>query len=213
MNSIRRTASGAAALRLSLAVLAAAASLAWAGTALADGTVLRALGCGDKFFVSTAQGYSVLTLVAGSAPADGDELVGNVSNIGHPVLYDKTANRQITAIVEDRWLDKPEVERRMLVECRSAAGASYGSGVVSRAEGCGNKIFVDTDQGVAILDRVAGGRIAKGDSVSGNFNRPGRAILYDRQTGIYVTVFVDDYQVSRAAAAARMTAYCRAERR
>ncbi|HEX3881993.1 MAG TPA: hypothetical protein VHW66_04995 [Stellaceae bacterium] len=185
-------------------VLALVAALpAWA-----DGTVFRATGCGDKIYVTSLTGFSVLTGIGGAGVADKDELVGKVDGIGHTQLYDKTKAFNFSADVEDRRLSREEALPRIATTCRGQNANALASGTVTRAEGCGNRIFVSAPQGVAVLNRLAGGLVGKDDQVSGDFNKPGRATIKDKQTGSEVTVFVEDYMLSQAAANRKMTALC-----
>jgi len=83
---------------------------------------------------------------------------------------------------------------------------------VSRTAGCGNKIFVNTPQGYAVMERISGGVVADGDTLVGNFDRPGRATMKDRQSGSSLVVFVEDVYLSKSAAERRMTASCQRNR-
>jgi hypothetical protein len=187
---------------LLLAVLGCAAS------ARADGTVYRAQGCGDLVFVSSSTGFSVLQTDAGQGIKDGDELRGNVEQIGHPVLFDQTLGRSVFGLVTERHLTRSEVTQRIDARCRSRMGDIARSGYVSRAAGCGSKIFVNTPQGYAVLDRISGGVVADGDTLVGDFTRPGRATLQDRQSGSTIVAFVEDVYLSKSAVERRMTANC-----
>jgi hypothetical protein len=51
--------------------------------------------------------------------------------------------------------------------------------------------------------------VAKGDHVSGDFNKPGRATIQDKENNEYLAVFVDDYQLSKTAVTPRIATYCR----
>lgn len=178
------------------------------GTASADGTVYRAIGCGGYVFVSAPSGYSML-VTDGGGVKDGDSLSGNVEQIGHPALYDTTAGRALFGQVAERRLTKGEADQRIAIRCRSPLGDTLASGYVSRAAGCGNKIFVNTPQGYAVLERIAGGIVADGDTLSGNFNRPGQATVEDRQAGSRLVVFVEDLWLPKSAAERKMAASCR----
>lgn len=191
-------------LRLAVVALAlAAAAPAWA-----DGSVFRAQGCGDKIFVSSSTGYSILSGIGGTGVADKDDLVGNVDGIGHTELYDRTKGFNFSAEIEERRLSQQDVAPRIAIACRGENANALTNGSVARAAGCGNRIFVETPQGYAVLDRLAGGIVGKDDQVSGDFNKPGRATLKDKQTGSEMTVFVEDFMLSRAAANRKMTALC-----
>lgn len=195
---------------LFLAVLLMAATAA--AQARADGTVVRATGCGGKIFVSSLSGYSVLTVEGTPGIADEDALVGKVDGVGYTRLYDRTRGVNFSAIVEDHRLSRDDVMPRIAAACRSALENDLATGTVVRSEGCGNRIFVSAEQGFAILDRLAGGMVGKDDTLSGDFNKPGRATVEDKQTGSVLTVFVEDYQLSRAAADRKMDALCAASR-
>ena len=190
-------------------LIAVASVVLTAHVAWADGTVTRARGCGDKIFVNNNEAYSILTATGGDPPADGDQLVGDVNRIGHTVLFDKETGRSISAIVEDRGLNKAEITQRMTTNCRSLLASSFTSGRVERAIGCGNKFFVNTPQGYALLERLAGGIVNEGDDVQGDFNKAGRATIQNRQSGATLTVFVDDYRLSSSAASHAMARKCR----
>jgi hypothetical protein len=183
-----------------------------AHSALGDGTVERATGCGDRIFVSSVNGYSVLTAIGADGLSDRDQLVGEVDKIGRTMLYDKTAGRNFSANVEERRLDRAAVAQRMAILCRSRLGNALTTALVMRSEGCGNRIVVSGDQGYAVLERLAGGVVGKDDIVTGDFNKPGRATIHDRQTGSTLIVFVEDYGLSRAAADRKMRALCRSGR-
>ena len=60
------------------ALFFAAAALLGAAPAYADGTVLRAKGCGDKIFVASDKAYAVLVTTDQIVAVDGDKLVGDV---------------------------------------------------------------------------------------------------------------------------------------
>ncbi|HEY1796692.1 MAG TPA: hypothetical protein VGG57_11295 [Stellaceae bacterium] len=189
-------------------VMIVALALAASGPARADGSVFRAQGCGDKIFVSSSTGYSILSGIGGTGVADKDDLVGNVDGIGHANLYDRTKGFNFTAEIEERRLSQQDVTPRIAIACRGENGNALANGSVARTTGCGNRIFVETPQGYAVLDRLAGGIVGKDDQVSGDFNKPGRATLKDKQTGSELTVFVEDFMLSRAAANRKMTALC-----
>jgi hypothetical protein len=188
------------------------ATLAAVAPALADGIVYRAQGCGDTIFVSTQTGFSVLQTDAGQGIKDGDQLRGNVEQIGHPILFDQTLGRSVFAIVAERHLTRAEVTARISARCRSPSGDVTRSAYVSRAAGCGNKIFVNTPQGFAVMERISGGVVADGDTLVGNFTRPGRATVQDRQSGSMLVVFIEDVYLSNSAAQRRMTADCQRQR-
>jgi hypothetical protein len=185
------------------------AMLGAAATAQADGTVARAKGCGDKIFASSLSGYSVLAGTGEGDVADGDLLVGELEKIGHVTLYDRTSGRSIFAVVEEYGIGKGQITQRIAASCRSFLANTFTSGRVTRATGCGNKLFVDTASGYAVLERLAGGIVSEGDILSGNFNRAGRATVTDKQTGGTLTVFVDDFQLPRSAVQRKITANCR----
>src|SRR5713226_3207619 len=135
----------AAGIRL---ILIAAAMLGASRTASADGTVLRAKGCGDKIFVMTGTSYSVLTATGTSeGVSDGDRLIGEVERIGFSMLYDRNSGRSISAIVEDYRLDRARINQRIAVSCRTFPSNAFASGTVSRAAGCNDRIIVNTEKG------------------------------------------------------------------
>jgi hypothetical protein len=199
-------------MRQGLRLVTVALALAASGPAWADGTVFRATGCGDKIFVASTTGYSVLSGIGGIGVADKDELVGTVDGIGHTQLYDRTKGFNFSAEIEERRLSREDALPRIAIACRGENANALTNGTVVRADGCGNRIFVSTPQGYAVLDRLAGGVIGKDDQVSGDFNKPGRATLKDKQTGSELTVFVEDFMLSQAAANRKMTALCNATR-
>jgi hypothetical protein len=195
-----------------LPLLFACALLA-ATPARADGTIYRVNGCGDYIFVSSSAGDSVLVGSGGaSGEKEGDTLTGNVEQIGHASLLDQTTGRSVFAQIVDHRLTLAEVTQRIASRCRDPIGDRQTSGYVSRAINCGSKIFVNTDRGYAMLERITGGIVADGDTLTGNFNRPGRATMKDQQTGGTLIVFVQDLWLSKSAAERRMTANCRASR-
>ena len=189
---------------LFLAALALAAAPAWA-----DGTVLRAKGCGDRIFVAGENSYSVLRASDQGVADDGDKLVGNLDRIGFASFFIPQSGRQFSASVEDRGLDKAQITQRIAASCRSATAYNLASGQVERAAGCSNKIFVNTDTGYAVLERLAGGLVYAGDTLSGDFNKAGRATVKDKQTGAELVVFVDDFQLPKSAAERKIAAACR----
>jgi hypothetical protein len=188
-------------------VVVTAALVGLATPALADGTVLRAKGCGDKIFVGSVDGYSVLIASDSGAVDDDDTIVGDLNQVGFASFYDSKSGRHFTASIDERGLSKSEVSVRIAASCRSLT-ANLISGQVEHADGCGNKIFVNTPQGYAILERLAGGIIANGDTLTGDFDRAGRATVKNPQTGAEYVVFVDDFRMSKSAAARKIAESC-----
>jgi hypothetical protein len=191
------------------AALVFAVLLALAVPAFADGTVVRATGCGDKLFVASDNSYSVLVATDRGVAADGDRLMGDVDRIGFGSFYIPQTGRRFSATIDERGLGKSELDRRIATACRAANAASLASGQVERAPGCGNKIFVNTEQGYAVLERLAGGLVYVGDTLSGDFDKAGRAAVKDKQTGAELIVFVDDFRLPKSAAARKIAAACR----
>lgn len=189
------------------------AALMAAAAARADGTVFRAQGCGDYIFVSSASNsagnYSILLSSGASGVKDGDELRGDIEHIGHPILFDNTSGRSLFAQVAEHNLTRAEVTQRIAARCRSPTGEVIVQGYVSRATGCGSKIFVNTPKGYAVLERLSGGGVADGDTLTGPFDHPGRVTIEDRQSGATLMVFVDDVWLSKSAVGRKMTASCR----
>ncbi|HWB49567.1 MAG TPA: hypothetical protein VG651_10690 [Stellaceae bacterium] len=179
-----------------------------AGPAFADGTVMRAKGCGDKVFVTTENGYSVLVASQPDAAGDGDKLVGDADKIGFGSFYLPQLGRHFAASVDERGLSKSEVMTRIAASCH-AVGERLSSGQVERAAGCGNKIFVNTNEGYAVLERLAGGNVYAGDTLTGNFSRAGRTTVKDRQTNAELVVFVDDFQLAKSAAQRKIVESCK----
>ena len=177
--------------------------------AFADGTVLRAKGCGDKVFVSTDNGYSVLIASETGVADDGDKIVGNTDGFGFTSFYLPDKGRRFSASVDARNLGKAEVTSQIAAYCRAVGGERLTSGQVERAAGCGNKIFVNTNEGYAVVERLAGGLVYAGDTVTGDFSRPGRATVKDRQTNAELVVFVDDFQLPKSAAQRKIVESCR----
>jgi hypothetical protein len=190
-------------------LFAAAALLGAAAPAFADGTVLRARGCGDKVFVAGENGYSALEAAETGITDDGDKLVGNIDRLGYASFFLPQSGRRFSASVAETGLNKSEVTARIAASCRSATGDRLTSGQVERAAGCGNKIFVNTDAGYAVLERLAGGLVYVGDTLTGNFSRAGRTTVADRQTGAELVVFVDDFALPKSAAQSKITQSCR----
>ena len=188
---------------LLLAISLVAAMPAWA-----DGTVLRTSGCGDKVFVANENGYSVLVASGANAANDGDKLVGDTEKLGFSSFYLPQSGQRFSASVDARGLTKAEVTTRIAAGCH-AIGERLTSGQVERAAGCGNKIFVNTDEGYAVLERLAGGLVYAGDTVTGNFTRAGRMTVKDRQTNAELVVFVDDFQLPKSAAQRKIAESCR----
>jgi hypothetical protein len=194
---------------LRTAVFAAMALLDLSAAARADGTVLRAAGCGDKIFVASDNGYSVLVATVRGVAADGDRLLGDVDKIGFSSFYIPKTGRRFSATIDERGLDKSAIAARIATSCRAANAAVIVSGQVERAPGCGNKIFVNTDAGYAVMERLAGGLVYVGDTLSGDFGKAGRATVTDKQTGAELIVFVDDFQLPKSAAERKIAAACR----
>jgi hypothetical protein len=190
-------------------LLACLALLAFAAPALADGTVLRAKGCGDQVFVSTDHGYSVLEATELGVAQDNDKLVGKTDTIGYQSFFIPESGRRFSAMVSETGISKSDVTARVAASCRSAATERIISGQVERAAGCGNKIFVNTDTGYVVLDRLAGGLVYPGDTLTGDFTRAGRTTAKDRQTGAELVVFVDDFELPKSAAQRKITDSCR----
>jgi len=188
---------------------AAFALLVAATPALADGTVLRAKGCGDTLFVATEDGYSALIASEPVAVDDGDKIVGDTDRLGFASFFLPQSQRRFAASVDARRLTKSEVSTRIAETCRAASGIRPTSGQVERAAGCGNKIFVNTDEGYAVLERLAGGLVYVGDTLTGNFSRAGRTTVKDRQTNTELVVFVDDFALPKSAAQRKIAATCR----
>ena len=186
------------------------ALLAGAPPARADGQVVRAKGCGDKIFASSVDGYSILTSGAAGDVGDSDELVGNLDKVGQVFLYDKTSGQSVFALVEEHGLAKARIDQRIAATCRSFLANTFTSGRVMRTRGCGNKIFIDAGAaGYAELERLAGGIVNEGDTLSGNFNRAGRATVTEKPVGGELTVFVDDFGLSASAIQRKIAASCR----
>jgi hypothetical protein len=177
---------------------------------LADGTVLRAKGCGDKVFVSTGNdSYSVLIANEGNVANDGERVIGGADKLGFSSFYLPDSGRHFFASVDAFGLSKSDVTTRIASSCRAVNGERVTSGQVERAAGCGNKIFVNTDEGYAVLERLAGGAVYAGDTLTGNFSRAGRTTVKDRQTNGELVVFVDDFQLPKSAAQRKITESCR----
>jgi len=193
-------------LRFLLAILALLAGIA---SARADGTVLRAKGCGDRIFVAGDNTYSVLVTSEPGVAQDGDKIVGDIDRLGFGSFVVAGSGRYFAASIDERGLGKSEVTQRIAASCRTAAAGAATSGQVERAENCGGKIFVNTPQGYAILERLSGGIIATGDTLSGDFNKPGRATVRNPKTGAEFVVFVDDYQLPKSAEARKVAESCK----
>jgi hypothetical protein len=190
-------------------VIAALLLLGAVAPAFADGTVLRAKGCGDKVFVSTDNGYSVLIASETGVADDGDKVVGNTDSVGFSSFYLPDKGRRFSASVDARNLSKSDVTTRIAAYCRTAGGERLTSGQVERAAGCGNKIFVNTNEGYVVLERLAGGLVYVGDTVTGDFSRAGRTTIKDKQTNTELVVFVDDFALPKSAAQRKITETCR----
>lgn len=191
------------------ALILLAAALLGAAPAHADGSVYRASGCGDYVFVSSQSGFSVLRTDAGAGVKDGDHLTGNVDQIGELSLFDTTSGRSVFARVAELHLTRAEIAQRVAVRCRAPLGETHTAGYVARAAGCGSWVFVNTPQGYAVLQQISGGEVADGDTLTGNFNRPGQATVEDRQSASSIVVYVEDIWLSKSAVERKMTADCR----
>jgi hypothetical protein len=189
-------------------MLITAALVGVAAPAFADGTVLRAKGCGDKIFVGFENSYAVLIASQQDTVADDDTIVGDIDRVGFGSFYDSKSGRRFSASVDERGLDKSAIAVRIAASCRSQTAYNLATGQVERADGCGNKIFVNTPQGYAILERLSGGVIANGDTLTGDFNRAGRATVKNPQSGAEFVVFVDDFQLPKSAASCKIAESC-----
>src|SRR5262249_53164824 len=145
----------------------------WLSPARADGVVYRVRGCGEYLFATTQTGDAVLAGNISSAVKERDELRGNIERLGVATLFGPPAETSVSANVQEVRLDKAEADRRIAIHCRVPWAERIVSGSVSRV--CGNTIFVDTVNGYAVLERLAGGVVAVNDELSGNFDRPGNA--------------------------------------
>ena len=190
-------------------VLLAALLLFATVPARADGTVLRAKGCGDKLFVQNENSFAVLRASGPGAANDGDKLVGKTERPGFASFFMPQSGRRFSAMVEETGLSKAEITQRIAASCRAPSAAQVMSGQVERAAGCGNKIFVNTDLGYAVLERLAGGLVYVGDTLTGDFTRAGRTTVKDRQTGAELVVFVDDFELPKSAAQRKIADSCR----
>jgi hypothetical protein len=190
-------------------ILSAALLSGIAATAHADGSVFRANGCGGKIFVADENGYSVLVTSEPGLVQDGDKIVGDTDRIGFGSFLVTRTGRRFSASIDERRLDKSEISQRAAANCRAAIGPAMTSGQVEHAAGCGNKIFVDTPQGYTVLELLAGGIIAVGDTLEGDFNKAGRAKIKNPKTGAEYVVFVDDFQLPKSAEARKVAESCR----
>jgi hypothetical protein len=181
--------------------------LLFAAPARADGLVYRVDGCGDHIFVSSADGYSVLVSSGAHEIKNRDELAGSVERVGSRMILDRTNGRSLFALVTEVRLSKSEADQRIAIRCRSPLADAFTTGRVLRI--CGNTIFVNTEKGYAVLERMAGGMVANDDSLSGNFNRPGRTTVQNKQSNASLTVFVQALWLSKSAAQSRIAAICR----
>lgn len=177
--------------------------------ALADGTVFRAKGCGDRIFVASEDHYSVLVGGTPGVAQDGDKLVGDIDKFGFSQFYLPDSGRRFAASVEARGLSRAEIATRIATSCRAVGGERLTSGHVERAAGCGNKIFVSTSEGYAVLERLSGSLVSRGDTLVGDFSRVGRTTVTDGQTNAKLIVFVDDFRLTTSAAQRKITESCR----
>jgi len=60
-----------------------------------------------------------------------------------------------------------------------------------------------------VLERIAGGVVADGDTLTGNFNIPGRTTVEDKQSASSSVVFVEDLWLSKSAVQRKRRASCR----
>src|ERR1700733_15859994 len=112
------------------ALFFAAVALLAAAPAYADGTVLRAKGCGDKIFVASENGYSVLAGAGQGVAGDGDKLVGEVDRIGFASFYGPKSGRRFSASIDERGLSKAEINQRIAASrgCRTSYCETRGQG-------------------------------------------------------------------------------------
>jgi hypothetical protein len=171
--------------------------------------VLRAKGCGDKVFVATQNGFSVLVGGEPDVADDGAKIVGKTDDFGFFSFQLPESGRQFSASVDARGLTKAEVTARIATDCRTVGGERLTTGQVERAAGCGNKIFVNTVEGYAVLERLAGSLVYVGDTLTGNFSRAGRTTVKNRETNAEIVVFVDDFGLAKSAAQRRIAEACR----
>ena len=67
----------------------------------------------DYFIVETEAGYCVLEWFGGSDPVEGDVLRGYLDSYGFQNAYNVTQKADITAYVEEYWLDREEVMEKL----------------------------------------------------------------------------------------------------
>lgn len=82
------------------------------------GYVLRAAGCGSKIFISTPQGFAVLSRIAGGNVADADTLVGSFNRPGRATVEDRQSGSTLVVFIEDLWLSRSAIDRKISASCQ-----------------------------------------------------------------------------------------------
>lgn len=95
------------------------ATLAASGAAVAaQGIVVyNQSGCGDRFVVSSNQGFAILEWYGGKDPPEGTVLVGDFESYGMKDVYDRRGG-STRVWVEDFWLSQGRVMEEMRKFCR-----------------------------------------------------------------------------------------------
>ncbi|HYM74053.1 MAG TPA: hypothetical protein VET89_13815, partial [Stellaceae bacterium] len=90
-----------------------------------------------------------------------------------------------------------------------AAGAARADGSVTRAKGCGDKIFAAGVDGYSVLSGLGEGAVADGDQLVGNLEKIGHVTLYDKTAGHSVFAIVEEHGLDKATVTQRIAAACR----
>ena len=83
-----------------------------------SGQVERAAGCGNKIFVNTPQGYTVLERLAGGLVYAGDTLVGDFTRAGRTTAKDRQTGAELVVFVDDFQLPRSAAQRKIGESCR-----------------------------------------------------------------------------------------------
>jgi hypothetical protein len=78
----------------------------------------------DYFIVETDAGFCIFEWFGGSVPMEGDVLRGDLDSYGFQNAYNVTQEAEITAYVEEYWLDQAEAIEKLYEMCGPDTGSS-----------------------------------------------------------------------------------------
>ncbi|WP_395452899.1 hypothetical protein ACHMW5_02490 [Azospirillum melinis] len=80
--------------------------------------VFNSSGCRGHFVVEAASGFAILEWFGGNAPQKGEVIVGGFEEFGMQPIYNTTLGQEGQVWVEDFWLSKASVIKKMERFCR-----------------------------------------------------------------------------------------------